>query len=267
MHRARLPGGGAVRGAGPRRAPPQLFPRRRGRTARHAVRRRRADLPARARRSTTGPAAARAAGVHAAAAGEADRPGPRAAATATSTWPPSSAGSPRRCRCSCRRSARPGSPAATSASPLSRQAGRLGIPMVIGENVVPMHGYGAARRRRTVAARPDPRRTPSAVPDGVGGVVVQQSTEDADAEVWNLVYSDPVATPLLDIRPARVRAEGRPGRQARPRRHDGAGRRRRPRGCADQYAVDDVLGPDAGGAALQQPRARSPRRSCASRSG
>ena len=28
-------------------------------------------------------------------------------------------------------------------------------------------------------------------------VVVQQSTEDADAEVWNLVYSDPNAEPLL----------------------------------------------------------------------
>ena len=36
------------------------------------------------------------------------------------------------------------------------------------------------------------------MPDGLGGVVVQQSTEDADAEVWNLVYSDPFATRLLN---------------------------------------------------------------------
>ena len=34
--------------------------------------------------------------------------------------------------------------------------------------------------------------TRDAAPDELGGVVVQQSTEDADAEVWNLVYSDPL---------------------------------------------------------------------------
>src|SRR5690242_20794155 len=31
-----------------------------------------------------------------------------------------------------------------------------------------------------------------------GGVVVQQGTEDADAEVWNRVYSDPSVAPLRD---------------------------------------------------------------------
>src|SRR5439155_15233781 len=80
----------------------------------------------------------------------------------------------------------------------SEQAGRLGIPMVIGENVMPMHGYG----RSTDAAGPGLpgriRAYADAAPAGLGGVVVQQSTEDADAEVWNLVYSDPFATRLMN---------------------------------------------------------------------
>lgn len=78
----------------------------------------------------------------------------------------------------------------------SRQAGALGIPMVIGENVVPVTGYrrdpsattGMLARLRAYLDAADP---------SLGGVVVQQSTEDADAEVWNLVYSDPAAEPLL----------------------------------------------------------------------
>ncbi|WP_370964031.1 glutamate synthase-related protein [Amycolatopsis sp. cg9] len=73
----------------------------------------------------------------------------------------------------------------------SRQAGRLGIPMVLGENVVPVNGYANALLTRV-------RAYAGEVPDGLGGVVVQQSTEDADAEVWNLVYSDPAASALLD---------------------------------------------------------------------
>jgi hypothetical protein len=72
----------------------------------------------------------------------------------------------------------------------SRQAGRLGVPMVLGENVVPVNGYANALLTRVRAYADE-------VPDGIGGVVVQQSTEDADAEVWNLVYSDPAVSPLL----------------------------------------------------------------------
>ena len=53
------------------------------------------------------------------------------------------------------------------------------------------------------------------MPDGLGGVVVQQSTEDADAEVWNLVYSDPTATrPLLTA--AGSRFELKVGQGAKP---------------------------------------------------
>ncbi|MGW5053469.1 glutamate synthase-related protein [Actinokineospora sp. NPDC004072] len=123
---------------------------------------------------------------------------------------------------------------------VSEQAGRLGVPMVIGENVVPMHGYG---RVDAVAdgllARI--RAYGRSAPDGLGGVVVQQSTEDADAEVWNLVYSDPDATRLLDS--GRLAFELKVGQGAKP----GLGGMTvltpaAAAAVADRYAVDDSLG-------------------------
>jgi hypothetical protein len=96
---------------------------------------------------------------------------------------------------------------------VSRQAAALGIPMVIGENVVPTHGYRGDA---------DPDRSPllgriRAYADAAGqcgGVVVQQSTEDADAEVWNLVYSDPGAAALLER--GRLGFELKVGQGAKP---------------------------------------------------
>ncbi|MCX5207930.1 glutamate synthase-related protein [Kitasatospora sp. NBC_00240] len=97
---------------------------------------------------------------------------------------------------------------------LSRQAGALGIPMVIGENVVPVNGYG---RLGEAAGRSLLGRLTAyteQLADGVGGVAVQQSTEDADAEVWNLVHSDPAARPLLDS--GRLAFELKVGQGAKP---------------------------------------------------
>jgi methylamine---glutamate N-methyltransferase subunit C len=97
---------------------------------------------------------------------------------------------------------------------VARQAGRLGIPMVIGENVVPVDGY---RESET-----DPRRSllevlevyaEEAGPER-GGVAIQQSTEDADAEVWNLVYSDPRAAVLVES--GRLAFELKLGQGAKP---------------------------------------------------
>jgi hypothetical protein len=95
----------------------------------------------------------------------------------------------------------------------AEQAGRAGVPMVCGENIVPVHGYGrieaaAAGLLGRISAYCDQ------VPDGLGGVVVQQSTEDADAEVWNLVYSDPSAQPLLNSE--RLGFELKVGQGAKP---------------------------------------------------
>jgi isopentenyl diphosphate isomerase/L-lactate dehydrogenase-like FMN-dependent dehydrogenase len=96
----------------------------------------------------------------------------------------------------------------------SRQAGLLGIPMVIGENVVPVNGYGRldGAAQDSLLARIEAYT--ATVPDGFGGVVVQQSTQDADAEVWNLVHSDPSVAPLRDS--GRLAFELKVGQGAKP---------------------------------------------------
>jgi len=96
----------------------------------------------------------------------------------------------------------------------SRQAGVLGIPLVIGENVMPVNGYGrlGGDAEGTLVGRI--RAYAAHVPDGTGGVVVQQSTEDADAEVWNCAYSDPNVQGLLES--GRVAFELKVGQGAKP---------------------------------------------------
>jgi methylamine---glutamate N-methyltransferase subunit C len=126
----------------------------------------------------------------------------------------------------------------------STQAGRLGIPMVIGENVVPMQGYGRMAGTPEDGLLARIQAYSQAVPDGLGGVVVQQSTEDADAEVWNLVYSDPFATGLLDT--SRLAFELKVGQGAKP----GLGgmtvlSRAAAAEVSEQYAVDEAFGGDA----------------------
>ncbi|MGW1375099.1 glutamate synthase-related protein [Streptomyces sp. NPDC002446] len=128
---------------------------------------------------------------------------------------------------------------------VGRQAGRLGLPMVIGENVVPVSGYGrpgdaagaASGLLRRIRAYTDE------LPEGTGGVAVQQSTEDADAEVWNLVHSDPHTRPLLDS--GRLAFELKVGQGAKPGLGgmtvvDAADADR----LADRYRVQDALGDD-----------------------
>ena len=84
-----------------------------------------------------------------------------------------------------------------------RQAGTLGIPMVVGEE--PAAAAALLGRIEAYAAE---------VADGVGGVVVQLSTEDADAEMWHLVYGDPAARPLLES--GRLAFELKVGQGAQP---------------------------------------------------
>ncbi|EST38290.1 hypothetical protein N566_08210 [Streptomycetaceae bacterium MP113-05] len=96
----------------------------------------------------------------------------------------------------------------------SRQAAGLGIPMVIGENMIPVHGYRRSgdAARSALLARVEAYL--DAAPDGAGGIVVQQSTEDADCEVWNLLYSDPGIRPLLET--GRLAFELKTGQGAKP---------------------------------------------------
>jgi len=80
---------------------------------------------------------------------------------------------------------------------LAVQAARAGIPLVVGENVCAVHGYD---RRSSLHAPTFKERAFMYVDNlagGSGGLVVQQSTEDADAELWNHVYSDPSFHPLV----------------------------------------------------------------------
>ncbi|MER7518612.1 glutamate synthase-related protein [Streptomyces sp. NPDC126499] len=126
---------------------------------------------------------------------------------------------------------------------LSRQAGRLGIPMVIGENVVPVNGYGRTGEHGpgSLLARISGYVEESGT---AGGVVVQQSTQDADAEVWNLVYSDPAALPLLES--DRLAFELKVGQGAKP----GLGGltlvdRRKAGSLTDRFQIADSFGPDS----------------------
>ncbi|GIH26478.1 glutamate synthase [Acrocarpospora phusangensis] len=97
---------------------------------------------------------------------------------------------------------------------VSRQAGALGVPMVIGENIVPLIGYGRLGPEPPKSLLGRIRAYGDELADGTGGVVVQQSTEDADAEVWNLVYSDPSARPFLES--GRLAFELKVGQGAKP---------------------------------------------------
>jgi hypothetical protein len=96
---------------------------------------------------------------------------------------------------------------------VSVQSARLGIPMVVGENVAPVNGH---RGRRSEAATLSERigAYAAALSGDHGGVVVQQSTEDANAEVWNAVYSDPAVEPLLES--GRLAFELKIGQGAKP---------------------------------------------------
>jgi hypothetical protein len=128
---------------------------------------------------------------------------------------------------------------------LSRQAARLGLPMVIGENIVPSTGYrgGSEGMARSLLSRV--LAYCDELPANWGGLAIQQSTEDADAEVWNLVYSDPAALPLLES--GRLAFELKVGQGAKP----GLGGMTVLSAAAAQapanvFAVDPIFGADAG---------------------
>ncbi|WP_051830397.1 glutamate synthase-related protein [Streptomyces novaecaesareae] len=125
----------------------------------------------------------------------------------------------------------------------ARQAGRLGLPMVIGENIVPVQGYGRAETDEQRALLRRIEAYAGELPDGLGGLVVQQSTEDADAEVWNLVYSDPGTRGLLES--GRLGFELKVGQGAKP----GLGGmtvlpRAEAARLADRFQLQEVFGPD-----------------------
>jgi methylamine---glutamate N-methyltransferase subunit C len=102
----------------------------------------------------------------------------------------------------------------TSGAALARQAGTIGIPLVIGENVASVHGY----RKRQHDALPSflerVREYVDHLPPRLGGLVVQQSVEDANSELWNHIYSEPEVQPLLES--GRLAFELKLGQGAKP---------------------------------------------------
>lgn len=79
---------------------------------------------------------------------------------------------------------------------VSNAAAQAGVPMGIGENVVTMRGY-AKRRTKLPCFKERLLGYLEHVENDVGGVIIQQSVEDADAELWNEVYADPEVAPYV----------------------------------------------------------------------
>jgi len=104
---------------------------------------------------------------------------------------------------------------AHSQSPhLGRGAAEAGIPMGMGENIATVWGYA----RRTKASMPTFKQRLFAYLDHVkeplGGVVIQQSVEDAFDELWHKVYTDPDVEPFF--RKGLVAFEVKLGQGAKP---------------------------------------------------
>ena len=104
---------------------------------------------------------------------------------------------------------------AHAASPqLGRGAAEAGIPMGLGENIATVWGYA----KRTKASMPSFKQRLFAYLDHLkgphGGVVVQQSVEDAFDELWNKIYTDPDVEPY--IRKGLVAFEVKLGQGAKP---------------------------------------------------
>jgi glutamate synthase domain-containing protein 2 len=96
---------------------------------------------------------------------------------------------------------------------IARGAARAGIIYSIGENVVTVHGYDRSAtglpsfKERALAYLQELR-------EGYGGLVIQQSVEDANYELWKKVYSDPDFDEF--IRAGLVAFELKAGQGAKP---------------------------------------------------
>jgi hypothetical protein len=97
---------------------------------------------------------------------------------------------------------------------LGKGAASAGIPMGMGENIATVWGYA----KRTKASMPTFKQRLAvyleALEGPFGGVVIQQSVEDAFDELWNKVYTDPDIEPF--VRKGLVAFEVKLGQGAKP---------------------------------------------------
>lgn len=101
-----------------------------------------------------------------------------------------------------------------SSPELGKGAAGAGIPMGLGENIATVWGYA----KREKASMPSFKQRLFAYLDHLdgthGGVVIQQSVEDAFDELWNKVYTDPDVEPY--VRKGFVAFEVKLGQGAKP---------------------------------------------------
>ncbi|MEM4289208.1 MAG: glutamate synthase-related protein [Nitrososphaerota archaeon] len=80
---------------------------------------------------------------------------------------------------------------------VARGAARMGVPMGVGENVATTWGYSKRIRSSQPCFKERVLTYFEHMNDGLGGVTIQQSVEDAYGELWNRVYSDPDIEPYI----------------------------------------------------------------------
>ncbi len=88
--------------------------------------------------------------------------------------------------------------ASRSGIELARGAAKSGIVMGIGENVATMRGYDRRRCRDHPSLKERLMAYLESMEDGYGGVIIQQSVEDAYDELWNRIYSDVDLEPYFE---------------------------------------------------------------------
>ncbi len=81
---------------------------------------------------------------------------------------------------------------------IARGAARAGITFAIGENVATVRGYDRRLTRGHPSFIERALAYLEALEGPYGGLVVQQSVEDAYDELWNRVYSDPRLDPYIE---------------------------------------------------------------------
>lgn len=97
---------------------------------------------------------------------------------------------------------------------IARAAGRAGVVLSIGENVATMRGYATRLQDEEACMKERILAYLEPSPEGMGGLVIQQSVEDADAELWNRIYSDPDLEPYFKA--GKIAFEIKAGQGAKP---------------------------------------------------
>ena len=97
---------------------------------------------------------------------------------------------------------------------LGRGAAEAGIPMGLGENVATVWGYSTRSQARMPSFKERLFAYLDRIADDRGGVVIQQSVEDATDELWNQVYTDPDVEPF--VRKGLIGFEVKLGQGAKP---------------------------------------------------